>query len=116
MTGVKIEKKLKSKFDIARKYYSFLFDINDIRLNKSQLDLVAYCSLHGTFSTPPVREEFIKKFKVHKNTVYNILAFLQKKGILIKDKDKKIRVNPQITLDFNKPLVLQVKLSLHEEK
>lgn len=112
MAGLKIEKKYKTTFDIARKYYAFLFDLNEIKLNKSEIDLVTYCSLNGTFSTPPVRQEFIRIFEVHKNTVYNILAKLQKKGILIKDKDKKIRVNPRIVVDFNQPLLLQVKLSL----
>lgn len=110
-----IEKKVEDKFQVARKYYAFLFDLNGIKLNKSELDLVAFCAIHGTFSTPPVREQFIKEFKVHKNTVYNILSKLQKKKILTKDRDKKIRVNPSILIDFSKPIVLQVKL-WYEEK
>lgn len=110
MTGITIESKVKTDFDMARKYFSVLFAANDIKLTASELDLITFCSIKGTFSTPPIREEFIKQFNVHKNTVYNMLAKLQKQNILVKDENKKIRVNPQILTDFQKPIILQIKL------
>jgi len=107
-----IIQKYDTDFEIARKYYVILFALNNLKITHKELDLVAYCAVHGTISTPPVRNEFMRIFNVPKNSVYNMISELKKLNILFKDKDNKIRINPQILPDFNKKeLILAIKIS-----
>lgn len=99
-----------SKFEVARRYYVILCELNNIKITKNELNLLAYSAVYGTLSTPPVRDEFMRRFKIPKHSMYNMIGKLKKLNILIKDKEKKIRVNPQILPDFNKNLVLAIKL------
>lgn len=101
-----IQKKYKTDLEIAQKYYSIIFYLNNIHVTKTELNLVAYVAIHGTISTPSVRESFQKEYDLPINSVYNIVAKLQRNKLLIKDKDNKIRVNPQILPDFSKEEVL----------
>jgi len=97
----KIEKKYKNDIEFAKAYYSFITQINKIVITPTELDLLSYCSVNGTISTPPVRDAFIKQYNVPKGSVYNIVAKLQKNKLMVKIQGK-IRVNPQIQLDFTK--------------
>lgn len=107
----KLHKKISDKFEIARKYYNIVFDMNDIHITAKELDLVAFSATNGTMSTPPIREEYIKRFKVSKASMYNMIARLQKIKILMKDKEGKIRVNSQIHPDFNqKEFLIAIKI------
>ena len=106
-----IQKHFESKFEVAKKYYSVLLLLNGIHVTPTELNMLSYIAVNGTISTPPVRDEFMKEFKVHKNHVYNMQAQLQKLNLLIKDKDNKVRVHPNIHPDFDNPeLILMVKL------
>ena len=105
----KIHKKY-SLFEKAKKYYTILFILNDLPISFKEIDLVAFCAIKGTISTPPVRDEFVKLFHSSKNTVYNMSAKLQKQGIFIKTQNK-IKINPVILLDFSEELFLAIKLS-----
>lgn len=107
----KILKSYDTPFEVARKYYSILFELNDIKLSGSELDLLSYSAVHGAISTLPIRDRFIKEFNVSIDSIYNIISKLKKLNILFKDKDKKIRINPAIVVDFSKDLVLAIKLS-----
>lgn len=109
----RILKTCDNSFEMAKKYYCILFELNNIKISKSELDLIAYSSIHGTISTPPVRDEFMKDFDVSIEYFYNIISKLKKLNILIKDKDKKVRINPAILPDFSKNIVLAIKLSLN---
>lgn len=112
----KIQKNFTSELDIARKYYSIIFELNDIRVTPNELDLISFSAVHGTVSTPPIRDLFIETFKIPKGSIYNMVSRLQKMHILVKDKDKKIRVNPSIYPDFSKPeLLLVIKINKNAE-
>ena len=106
-----IQKSFKSEFEIAKKYYSIVLLLNNLSITPTELNLLSFIAVNGTISTPPVRDEFMKEFDIHKNHVYNMQAKLQKLKLLIKDKENKVRVNPNIHPDFNNPdLILMVKL------
>lgn len=107
----KISKSYDSLFEIARKYYSIVFDLGNIKVTTSELDLIAFSAVNGTISTPPVRDEFIKEFKVPKGSVYNMVSKLQKMKIFVKDTDNKVRVNKQILPDFNNELLLTITIN-----
>lgn len=110
----KISKSYDSLLEIAKKYYLIVFSLNNINVTPNQLELVAFSAINGTLSTPPVRDEFIRKYNIPIHSVYNMIAELKKQNILIKDKDKKIRVNPQILPDFtNNQHVLVINLQIN---
>lgn len=116
MEGVnfqRIEKKFETDFEVAKRYYTIILGLNDIHITKSEINLIAFSAVHGTISTPPIKEQFCKEFDVPTGSIYNMISKLRKLNILVKDREKKIRVNPVIRPDFSKrsDLVLIVKIS-----
>jgi len=97
-------------FNLAKRYYRIIFALNDIHVTESELNLIVFSALHGTISTPPVRNEFIKKFNTPINSIYNMSSKLQKRGIFVKENDEKVRVNPAILPGFKDDLTLVIKL------
>lgn len=86
-----------------------------MHLEKRQIELVAFCAINGTISSPPVKAAFISQFKSSKGGVNNIISDLQKLGILVKDEYKKIRLAPSIRMDFTGTTGLSVKMKLIKE-
>lgn len=107
MTIPTIEKKLKDDVEVAIIYYSTLFKVNSISLSDIEINLIAFSAVRGTLSSPPIREEFIRRFNSSKGTVYNVSSKLKRQGLLIKEKGK-LRVNPSLQMDFKKPLLLKL--------
>lgn len=105
MSGIvqKIKKEYKTDFDFAKVYYAILFELNSLKVSTNELNLVCYSSIYGTLSTPPVRDEFMKLYKVPKGSFYNMVSKLQRMKILTKVQGK-VRINPAIQLDFSKPI------------
>ena len=108
----RIAKTYSSEFEVAKKYYTIVFGLNDIHLTKHELNLVAFSAVNGTISTPPIKEQFCKEFNISSASIYNIIGKLKKLDILIKDKDNKIRVNPIILPNFglHSNIVLVIKM------
>lgn len=115
MEGVnfqRIEKKFETDFEIAKRYYTIVLGLNDIHVTKSEMNLIAFSAVNGTISTPPIKQQFCELFDIPPGSIYNMICKLRKLGILTKDKDNKIRVNPVIRPDFSKPeMVLIIKIS-----
>jgi len=106
----KIYKEL-SPIEKARKYYALLFLLNDIHVPDKEISLVAFSALNGSLTSPPIRSKFITLFNSSEGSVYNMMSNLQKKDILVKDEDRKIRVHPDILLPFNENVLLNILLS-----
>lgn len=104
-----IHKQLTS-FDLAKRYYQVLFILNNLKVADKEASLVAFSAINGSLTSPPIRSRFIKEFKSSEGSVYNMMSSLQKKNILIKDEDRKIRVNPLILMPFKEGLYLQIVL------
>lgn len=115
MEGVnfqRIEKKFSTDFEAAKRYYTIVLGLNDIHVTKSEMNLIAFSAVNGTISTPPIKQHFCEQFDIPPGSIYNMICKLRKLGILSKDKDNKIRVNPVIRPDFSKPeMVLIIKIS-----
>lgn len=105
-----IRKNYKTPFEKAKVYYAMLFSINGMHLSPTELDLVAFSAVNGTLSTPPLRGEFLEKFNLSENYLNTILPKLRKQGLLVKDDNKKMRVNPKILIDFKEDIRLEIKL------
>jgi len=109
-----ISQECSSEFDCAKRYYSMLFAIKGWHLSPKELDLISFSAVHGTLSTPPLRDEFLQTFNVKENYLNMILPKLRKQGFLVKGEDKKLRVNPKIlhpSLSFKEDILLIIKLN-----
>lgn len=106
----RLKKEINGDLLIAEKYYSFLSEMNSLALTTREIQLVAFTAVKGNISNGNVREEFIKKHRTSSATINNIISKLKKLGIFVK-KEGKIKVNPVISLDFSKDVILQITLS-----
>lgn len=94
---------------LAIKYYSILSAINNLNLTQREIQLVAFTAIKGNITFANVREEFCKTYNSTSPTINNIISKLKKIGIFIKENGK-VKVNPVITIDFKKDLMLDIKL------
>jgi len=106
----RLKKQDKEPLDKAYRYYSILSAINGLDLTSRQLQLIAFIAVKGTISYDSNKKEFCSLYNSSPATINNIVFELKKKKILIKD-SAKIKVNPQILLNFNEDIILQISLT-----
>ena len=108
-----IAQKLKAaqtdNYQLAEKYYRILSDVNSLNLTEREVQLVAFTAVKGNISYANIREEFCSKYKTTAPTINNIISKLKRIGVLVKD-GTKVKVNPRIILNFDKDLVLDIKI------
>ena len=105
----KIRKKTESDIDKAVRYYSVIFALNNIKIPRKQLCLLAFTAVRGSITSPAARQEFIKLFKSSLASLENMKQELVKAGWLVQI-DMKYRANPKVALDFSKDIMLQINL------
>lgn len=93
----------------AQRYYMILSAVNHLKLTEREIQLIAFTAVRGNISYSNNREEFCTLYKSSPPTINNLISKLKKTGILIKD-GTKIKVNPVISLDFEKDITLEIKL------
>ena len=108
-----LKKVVDTDMQLAEKYYSILFTINNLHLTEREIQLIAFTAIKGNITYANVREEFCKTYNSTSPTINNIVSKLKRLGIFIKENGK-VKVNPKIIIDFKKDLMLNIKL-LHEE-
>jgi hypothetical protein len=108
-----LKKVVDTDMQLAEKYYSVLFTINNLHLTEREIQLIAFTAIKGNITYANVREEFCKTYNSTSPTINNIVSKLKKIGIFIKENGK-VKVNPKICIDFHKDLMLNIKL-IHEE-
>jgi hypothetical protein len=84
-------------------------------LTEREIQLVAYSAVRGSISYKAVRDEFIRRYNSSSPTINNMVPRLKKLKLLVKH-GKYIIVNPVIALDFSKPLILQITLTMNNER
>jgi len=109
----KIRKSYPSPLQVAIKYYGVLSVLNDIQLTGREIQLMAYTAVRGTLSSGGAKEGFIQHFHSSQASVGNMIHKLKKKGLLIKVEGRVV-VNPQISLNFNNNLILQLNMFIDE--
>jgi hypothetical protein len=90
-------------------YYSILSAINNLKLTEREIQLISFTAIKGNITYANVREEFCKTYNSTSPSINNIISKLKRVGIFIKENGK-VKVNPIITIDFNKDLTLDIKL------
>lgn len=111
----KIDKSYETKFELVKSYYTMVCLLNKIKATPLEIKLLAFSALRGTISSPPIRDEFTRQFKAPKASIYNLVSQLQRKHLMVKGDDNKVRVNPMILPDFTQStLILNIKLSVSD--
>lgn len=105
----KLAKNFERPIDKAIVYYSLISSLNNLKLQKKEIELLAFTGIRGTITPLAAREEFVKQFETSLATIENIKGRLLKRGLLVKDGEM-YRVNPSIALQFDKPINLQINL------
>jgi len=108
-----LKKIVQTDIQLAEKYYSILFTINNLHLTEREIQLIAFTAIKGNITYANVREEFCKTYNSTSPTINNIVSKLKRLGIFVKENGK-VKVNPKIIIDFHKDLMLNIKL-VHEE-
>jgi hypothetical protein len=108
-----LKKVVDTDIQLAEKYYSILFTINNLHLTEREIQLVAFTAIKGNITYANVREEFCKTYNSTSPTINNIVSKLKRLGIFVKENGK-VKINPKIIIDFKKDLMLNIKL-VHEE-
>jgi hypothetical protein len=95
---------------MAEKYYRILSAVNNLKLTKREIQLIAFAAIKGNISYANIRKEFCETYDSTSPAINNIISKLKKMGIFVKD-GTKVKVNPIILLNFEKDLVLQITLT-----
>ena len=105
----RLKKDVNTDMELAMKYYSILSVINSLNLTEREIQLISFTAIKGNITYANVREEFCKMYNSTSPTINNIISKLKKMSIFIKENGK-VKVNPIITIDFKKDLMLDIKL------
>ena len=105
---------LEDEYTVAQKYYGILSAINNLKLTKREVQLIAFTAVKGNISYANARKQFCEKYDTTTATINNIISKLKKIGIFVKDSGK-VSVNPIIVIDFKKNLNLVIRI-LHNEE
>lgn len=105
----RLKKDVDTDMELAMKYYSILSVINSLNLTEREIQLISFTAIKGNITYANVREEFCKTYNSTSPTINNIISKLKKMSIFIKENGK-VKVNPIITIDFKKDLMLDIKL------
>lgn len=108
-----LKKVVDTDMQLAEKYYNILFTINNLHLTEREIQLIAFTAIKGNITYANVREEFCKTYNSTSPTINNIVSKLKRIGVFIKESGK-VKINPKISIDFKKDLMLNIKL-VHEE-
>jgi hypothetical protein len=108
-----LKKVVDTDMQLAEKYYNILFTINNLHLTEREIQLIAFTAIKGNITYANVREEFCKTYNSTSPTINNIVSKLKRLGVFIKENGK-VKINPKISIDFKKDLMLNIKL-VHEE-
>jgi len=114
MTIQKLAKTSSNRLEKAQQYYALLSALNGLYLTERELQLIAFTAVRGSISYATVREDFCTLYHSSFPTINNIVSKLKRTGIFVKQ-GKQIVVNPRIALDFSKPLILQITLTINDE-
>lgn len=105
----KLRKTEDDDYLLAERYYTILSAVNNLKLTARELQLIAFAAIRGNISYANIRKDFCDKYGTTNASINNIISKLKKMGILIKD-GTKVKVNPQILLNFENDITLEIRI------
>lgn len=111
-----VKKTYDNKITAGIIWFKFISAINNIKLAKRELELLAFINYRGTISSTSAKEEFCKVFDSSMGTISNMTARLLKSNVklLIKDKGK-IRIHPALRVDFTNDLAVRFFINVEQK-
>ncbi len=109
ITLQRIRKDTDDSLVLAERYYSVLFALNEVPLTKLETKLVAFTAVRGNISYKQFMEECCERYGTTVASVRNMVGRARKLGILVRERGK-IKVVPVLSLNFNRGIVLELKL------
>jgi hypothetical protein len=106
----RLKTSIEGSIAMAEKYYRILSAVNNLKLTKREIQLIAFAAIKGNISYANIRKEFCETYDSTSPAINNIISKLKKMGIFVKD-GTKVKVNPIILLNFEKNIVLQITLA-----
>lgn len=106
-----INRKIKDPTDLARKYLSIIFLLNNIHITKRKMDLLSHMAIYGINSITS-KTDFCKKYNSSQATISNMISELYETKILIKEAGK-VKLHPSLCLNFDNSLSLNITLDAH---
>ncbi len=102
--------------DVGVKYFSIISIINNLKLNNRQIELLAFVNIKGTISPKTFREEFVAQFKSSANTLNNLISQLQRKKLLVKDDNGKLRINSSLKVSLTDGIIMLIKINNNDTR
>jgi len=106
----RIKKNYPAPIDVGIKYFSILSVLNNLKLTKKEIQLMAFTATRGIISSYGSKESFYRLYGSTPASLGNMVGALLKRKLLIKV-DKRITINPILSINFDNTLVLQITLS-----
>jgi len=104
-----LKKEYPSSIEVAIKYFSIISVMNDLKLTKTEINVLAFSSTHGSISSRRKKKEFVSMFGGAVSTLGNIIHRLVKLEMLEKV-DGKTRINPVFDIKFQ-DILLQLHIN-----
>lgn len=105
----KLRKQEEDNILLAERYYTVLSAVNGLKLTQREIQLIAFAAIRGNISYANIRKDFCETYGTTNPSVYNIISKLKRMGVLVKD-GTKVKVNPQILLNFENDITLEIRL------
>lgn len=115
ITTLRIKKEYKDRLEVAVKWYSLISILNDFHLPPMYIRLLAFAAIEGNLSSGGKKEKFISIYNSSKNSISNAICELNKMHFLVKE-GRKIKINPQLYMDFNNDILVQLNITSSEPK
>lgn len=112
----KIRKQENDILNQAIKYYSIICLVNNIKLSRREVELLAFTAINGTISSKGIKERFCREFDSSIASINNMIPKLSSLG-LIEKREGEYRINKKIDIDFaNRDVTLEIKLVKKEQE
>lgn len=116
--GEIVVQKISKEYPLIQKgitYYSIINSVNNLSLTSREIELLAYTNKRGNIASATAKQEFTRLFDSSVATVNNMISKLHSKRLLVKE-NKRIFVNPVISLDQSKDIMITITLKLKDEQ
>jgi hypothetical protein len=105
----KLRKTEDGGYKLAERYYTVLSAINNLKLTQKEIQLLSFTAIRGNISYSNNRRDFCTEYNTTGPSINNIVSKLKKLGVLVKEGGK-VKVHPQILLNFEYDVTLEIRL------
>lgn len=110
----RIERQTNDRVELAFKYLSIVFSLNNIHITKRKLQLLAFISCKGIKSVNS-RQEFCSTYKSSEATINNMISELYE-AKLVEKEDGKVKIATALRMDFNSIDGISLNIILHAHR